>query len=149
MRRDPEAPAALGPAVAEVGSLMDVRFIKVDQDIVLALGTGEQTAALLDKGLSALRVGPAEQLAGLLPGQLQAMEGDADRLAAAGPAEPLAHPADQAAQGPAWRRIGPGYGRGGRGVLGGCAGRRGRPRPSRPRWTDKGGGRTKGGGGRR
>ena len=73
-------------------------------------GTGQEILDLLDKGLPALRIGPAEQL--LLPRQSQAMQGGADRLAAAGPAKPLAHPADQTAQGPARRRIGTGYGRG-------------------------------------
>lgn len=47
------------------------------------------------------------------------MQGGADRLAAAAATERLAHPADQASQGPARRRIGPGYGRR-RGALGGA-----------------------------
>ena len=88
---------------------MDVRFVQVDQQMAVVLGTGEETLDLLDKGLPALRVGPAEQLFGLLPRQPQAMQGGADRLAAAGSAEPLAHPADQTAQGPARRWIGSGY----------------------------------------
>ena len=46
------------------------------------------------------------------------MQGGADRLAAAGPAEPLAHPADQTAQGPARWRIGSGYRRSCGGSLG-------------------------------
>ena len=48
------------------------------------------------------------------------MQGGADRLAAAGPAEPLAHPADQTAQRPARRWIGSGYRRGCGGALGGA-----------------------------
>ena len=83
------------------------------------LGTGQQILDLLDKGLPALRIGPAEQLFGLLPRQSQTMKGGAQRLAAAGPAEPLAHPADQTPQGPARRRIGTGYRRSGGGSLGG------------------------------
>ncbi|HWO59988.1 MAG TPA: hypothetical protein VNO31_08140, partial [Umezawaea sp.] len=51
--------------------------------------------------------------------QSQALQGGADRLATAGPAEPLAHPADQTAQRPARRRIGAGYRRSGGGALGG------------------------------
>ena len=47
------------------------------------------------------------------------MKGGADRLPATGPAEPLAHPADQTAQRPARRRIGASYGRGRGGALGG------------------------------
>ncbi len=49
----------------------------------------------------------------------QTVQGGADRLAAAGPAEPLTHPADQTAQRPARRWIGTGYGRGCGGGLGG------------------------------
>jgi hypothetical protein len=74
-----------------------VDFVQVDQEMAVVPGTGEETLDLLDKGLAALRIGPAEQL--LLPRQSQTMQGGADRLAAAGPAEPLAHPADQTAQG--------------------------------------------------
>ena len=48
------------------------------------------------------------------------MQGGADRLAAAGAAECLAYPVDQTPQGPARRRVGPGYRRGRRGVLGGA-----------------------------
>jgi hypothetical protein len=48
------------------------------------------------------------------------VQGGTDRLAAAGPAEPLAHPGDQPLEGPAWRRPGTGYGRGGGGALGGA-----------------------------
>src|SRR3954470_1530362 len=87
---------------AEIGILMDVGLIEVDQPMVVLLGTGQQASDLLDKGLSALRVGLAEQFAGLLPRQLQAMQGAADRLAAAGATKRLLHPADQAPQGPAW-----------------------------------------------
>jgi hypothetical protein len=47
------------------------------------------------------------------------MQGGADRLAAAGPAELLTDPADQTAQGPARRWIGAGYRRGCGGALGG------------------------------
>ncbi len=119
VRRNPEAPATLRPAVAEVGILVDVGFVQVDQPMAVALGTGEETLDLFDKGLPALRVGPAEQLFGLLPRQSQAMQGSADRLPAAGPAEPLAHPAGQTAQGPARRWIGSGYRRRYGGALGG------------------------------
>ena len=118
-RGNPEAPAAVGPAIAEIGILVDVRFVQVDQEMAVALGTGEEILDLLDKGLPALRIGPAEQLLGFLPGQLQAMQGGADRLAAAGPAELLTDPANQTAQRPARRWIGSGYRRGCGGALGG------------------------------
>ena len=118
-RGNPEAPAALGPAIAEIGILVDVRFVQVDQQMAVALGTGEEILDPLDKGLPALRIGPAEQLFGLLPGQPQTMQGGADRLAAAAPAELLTDPANQTAQRPARRWIGSGYRRGCGGALGG------------------------------
>src|SRR3954452_18024850 len=77
----------------------------------IALGAIQHALELLDERLSPLRVGPAQQLLGLLPRQLEAMESHADRLAAAHQAEALAHPADQAAQRPAWGWIRPDEGR--------------------------------------
>src|SRR6185312_3400128 len=97
---------AFGPAVAEIRVRVDVRLIHIDQQMLVALGAGQHALELLDKRLSPLRIGPAEQLLGLLPRQLAAVPGRADRLAAAPQAEALADPADQTAQGPAWRWIG-------------------------------------------
>src|SRR4051794_41721942 len=77
----------------------------------IALGAVQQALELLDKRLPPLRVGPSQKLLGLLPGQLEAVQDHADRLATAHEPEALAHPADQAAQRPAWRRIRPGSGR--------------------------------------
>src|SRR3954463_6253896 len=99
---------------------MDVRLIEKDQQMLVALGAVQHALELLDKRLSPLRIGPAEQLLGLLPRQLAAVQGRADRLAAAPQAEALAHPADQAAQGPAWRWISPFDGRSGCPALGGA-----------------------------
>ncbi len=65
---------------------------------------------------AAARVGPAEQLLGLLPAQPQAMQRGADGLAAAGLAEPRAHPGDQALERPAGCRLGAGHGWGGGGA---------------------------------
>src|SRR3954466_7026951 len=90
---------------------MDVRLIEKDQQMLVALGAVQHALELLDKRLSPLRIGPAEQLLGLLPRQLAAVQGRADRLAAAPQPEPLADPADQTAQGPAWRGLRPNYGR--------------------------------------
>src|SRR3954447_25226114 len=86
----------------------------------IALSTGQNIPELLDKGLPPLRVSPAQQLLGFLPRQLAAMESRADRLAAAHQAEALPRPADQAAQGPARRGVGPFEGWGGRRALGGA-----------------------------
>src|SRR4051794_39040010 len=60
------------------------------------------------------------------------MQGGADRLAAAGPAELLTDPANQTAQGPARRWIGSGYRRG-------CGGALGASRQGRLRSPGKGG----------
>jgi hypothetical protein len=118
MRGHPEALAACRPAIAKIGILMDVRLIKVDQPMSVLLGTSQQSPHLRDERFPPLRVSPAEQLAGFLPRQLQPVQGAADRLAAAGAAKRLPHPADQASQRPSGRRVGSGYGRRCRGVLG-------------------------------
>src|SRR6059058_3385018 len=49
---------------------MDVRLIQIDQQMLVALGAVQHALELLDKRLSPLRIGPAEQLLGLLPRQL-------------------------------------------------------------------------------
>jgi hypothetical protein len=86
---------------------VDVRLIHIDHEMPIALSAGQHVLELLDKGLPPLRVSPAQQLLGFLPRQLAAMESHADRLAAAPQAEALADPADQAAQRPAGRGVGP------------------------------------------
>src|SRR4051794_14539818 len=85
-----------------------------------ALSAGQNILELLEERLPPLRVGPAQQLLGLLPGQLEAVQSRADRLAAAHQPEPLADPADQAAQGPARGWISPFEGGGGGRALGGA-----------------------------
>ena len=83
MRADPEALAARRPAIAEAGILVDVRLIKVDQQMPVVLGALQQILRLREERLPPLRIGSAEQLAGLLPRQLQPVQGTADRLTAA------------------------------------------------------------------
>ena len=99
---------------------MDVRLIHIDHEMPIALGAVEHALDLLDKGLPPLWVGPAEPLLGFRPRQRAAMESHADRLATAHQADALAHPADQAGQGPAGRGVGSFYGWGGRRALGGA-----------------------------
>ena len=101
---------------------MDVRLVQVDQEVPVVPGVGQHVPELLNECLPPRRVGAAEQLLGLLPAQARAAQGGTDRLAAAGPAEPLAHPGDQALERPAGGRLGAGYKRGGRGALGGADG---------------------------
>ena len=84
----------------------------------VALGTHQQIVELLDEGLTPRGIGTAEQLLGLLPRQLQAVQGGADRFAAAQAPEALPHMSDQAPEGPAWRRISPFYRRSGGAALG-------------------------------
>src|SRR3954453_12198828 len=88
----------------------------------IALGALQHALELLDERLSPLRVGPAEQLFGLLPGQLAAVQGRADRLTTAPQPEALADPANEAAQRPARRRISANDGRRGGRALGGADG---------------------------
>jgi hypothetical protein len=102
--------------------LVEVRLVQVDEKVSVTLGLGQHVLELLDKRLPPRRIGPAEQLLGLLPAQLPAMQRGADGLAAAGLAEPLAHPGDQTLERPAGCRVGAGYGRGGGGALGGTDG---------------------------
>src|SRR5918912_546232 len=97
---------------------MDVRFIEIDQQMPIALGAREQIVNSFNEGLPPRRIGPAEQLLRLLPREIQAVQGRADRLTATDDAEPLAHPADQALERPARRRIGTVYGRRCRRALG-------------------------------
>ena len=100
--------------------MVDVRLIKVDQPMPVVLGTSQQILQLREERLPPLRISAAEQLAGFLPRQLQAVQGTADRLAAAATTKPLLYPADQAPQGPAWRRVSPGERCRRRALLGGA-----------------------------
>src|SRR3954452_25389442 len=83
-------------------------------------GAGQQALELLDKGLPLLGVRPAEQLLGLLPRQLAAVQDLADRLAAAAAAKAFAHKQHQPLEGPPWCRVGPLSGWGGGRTLGGA-----------------------------
>jgi hypothetical protein len=87
---------------------MDVRLVEVDQQVPLAPGIGQHALEPLDERLPSCRAGAAKQLLGLLPAQVQAMLSGTDGLAAAGHAEPLAHPGDQALERPAGCRVGAG-----------------------------------------
>src|ERR687885_1683836 len=115
-----KALAARAPAVAEIAILMDVGLVEKDHEMLVALGAGQQALKLFDKGLPPLRIGPAQQFPGLLPGQLEAVQGRSDRLATAHQPEARADPSDKAAQCPARRWIGPGQGRRRGRVLGGA-----------------------------
>src|ERR1700761_926175 len=120
MGGDPEALATRRPAITKIGVLMDMRLVPVDQQVTVALSAGQQVLHLSDKGLPLCGIGPTEQLLGLLPGQIQAMQGRSDRLATTAQAKALAHPADQAPQRPPRRGIGTCYRGYGSRALGGA-----------------------------
>jgi hypothetical protein len=86
----------------------------------IALSAVQHALELLEERLPPLRIGSAEQLLGFLPGQLAAMQGFSDRLAAAPQPEARADPANEAAQRPARRRISANDGRRGGRALGGA-----------------------------
>jgi hypothetical protein len=95
-----------------------VGLVEIDQEMAIALSALQQALELCDKGLPPLRVGLAEQLLGLFPGQIEAVQGRPKRLAADAMAETLAHIRHQALKGPARRRVGTVYGRDSRRVSG-------------------------------
>src|SRR4051812_49743568 len=99
---------------------MDVRLVEKDHEMPIALSAGQHALELLDKGLPPLWVGPAEQLLGLLPRQLAAVQDRADRLATAPQPKTLADPMDEAGQRPPRGRGNPLAGGGGRPGPGGA-----------------------------
>jgi hypothetical protein len=83
---------------------VDVRLVEIDQQVPVARGTIEHRFEIVQESLALGRVGPAQQLLGFLPGQLQAMQRGADGLPTEPPAEALLDPVHQTAQRPTWRR---------------------------------------------
>src|SRR4051794_36131162 len=79
--RAPETLPALGPAIAGIRVLMDMRLIQIDQEMLIALGSRDQVPHALNERLPPLRAGPSQKLLGLLPRPLEAVQGRADRLA--------------------------------------------------------------------
>src|SRR3954470_18873899 len=115
-----EALAAHAPSIAEVGVLVDVGLVEVDQPVPVALSRGQQRAQSRDKALPPRRVGTAEQLLGFLPRQAEPVQGGADGLAAAPAGKSRPHEADQPLERPARLGAGAAYGRPGRLSLGGA-----------------------------
>src|SRR6201995_4296801 len=101
-------------SVAEVGVLVDLGLIEIDQLMPVALGGGQYRTQPRDEGLPPRGIGAAEQLLGLLPRQAEPVQGGADGLAAARTGEPRLHKPDQPLERPARLRVGAGYGRPGR-----------------------------------
>ena len=81
---------------------MDVRLIEIDHLMALIARPIQQRADLGDESLPLLRIGTTEQLAGLLPRQLEPVQCPADGLAAEAAAKLRLHKANQTPQRPAW-----------------------------------------------
>ena len=111
--------ATLSPAGTEFDILVDMRLVEIDQVMAVPLCLSQQRTELRNKGLPPLGIGTSQQLPGLLPRQLKAVQGGADGLTAVEAGEALLYQSDQAAKRPAWLRISPAYGWAGR-VLAGC-----------------------------
>ena len=69
---------------------MDVRLVKVDQEMAVMLRAREQILKPLNESLPPRRIGAAEPLLRLLPREVE--QSGADRLATTGNAEALARP---------------------------------------------------------
>jgi hypothetical protein len=90
-----EALAALRPAVPQIGILMNMRLVQVNQQMTVARGAVQHRLQALQQGLP---LGRVEQLPGLLPGQFQPMQRGADGLPAHPPTNPLLDPLHQPPQ---------------------------------------------------
>jgi len=95
-------------------------LIKIDQVMTLITRTVQQRADLGDESLALRRVSATEQLARLLPRQLEPVQRAADGFAAAAAAKLLSHEANQTPQRPTWLYFGPSDRRTGRLVLRGA-----------------------------
>src|SRR4051794_39774918 len=84
---------------------MDVGLIDIDQLIAIALCAVPQRAKVLDKLHPPRGIGTPQQLAGLLPGQSEPVQGTADALAAQQAIEAVLHERYQTLERPAWRGI--------------------------------------------
>ena len=115
-----EGGAAHAPAVAGIHLLMDMGLIEIDQLVPIPLRAVEQRAEVLDEPYPLRGIGTSQQLAGFLPGQFEPVQGRADGLAAQQAIEAVLHERNETLERPAGRRISPGYGRRGRGLLGGA-----------------------------
>ena len=112
--------ATLSPAVTEFDILVDMRLIEIDQVMALIACAVQQRADLGDESLPLARIGATEQLAGLLPRQLEPVQRPADGFTAAAAAKLRLHEASQTPQRPAWLYRGSGERRTGRLVLRGA-----------------------------
>ena len=115
-----EGCAAHTPAVAGLDILMDMGLVEIDQLMAIPLRAVPQHAEVLDEPPAPHRIGTPQQLAGLLPGQFEPVQGTADALAAQQAVEAVLHKRRETLERPAWRGISARYGRLGRSLLGGA-----------------------------
>ena len=115
-----EGCAAHAPAVAEVDILMDMGLIEIDQLMAIALRAAPQRPEVLDKSHPPHGIGTPQQLAGLLPGEPEPVQGRADALAAQQAIKAVLDERPQALERPAGRWISTCYGRLGGSLLGGA-----------------------------
>ena len=115
-----EGRAAHAPAIAGIDVLMDMGLIEIDQVVPIPLRAVEQRAQFLDEPRPPRGIGTSQQLTGFLPGQFEPVQGGADALAAVEAVEAVLHERDETLERPPWWRVSPGYGRCGRGSLGGA-----------------------------
>jgi hypothetical protein len=77
-----EGYAAHAPAVAGIDILMDMSLIEIDQVMAIALRAAPQRAEVLEELPPPHGIGTPQQLASLLPGEPEPVQGTADALAA-------------------------------------------------------------------
>src|ERR1041385_7436078 len=99
---------------------MDMGLIEIDQVMAIALRAVLQHAEVLDEFPPPHGIGTPQQLAGLLPGEPEPVQGTADALAAQQTIKALPHKGDQALERPAWRWISARYRRLDRSLLDGA-----------------------------
>src|SRR4051812_12726974 len=99
---------------------MDMSLIEIDQLMGIPLRAVPQHAEVLDEPHPPRGIGTPQQLAGLLPGQFEPVQGRADALAAQQAIEAVLHERHETLERPAWWWISARYGRLGCSLLGGA-----------------------------
>jgi hypothetical protein len=94
------------PTMAEIDILMDVRFIEIDQGMLLIASAIQCSTDLLDEAFALLWIRASEQFLGLFPRQIQPPQGGADGFTAIAACEPIAHQGNQTSECPTRLRIG-------------------------------------------
>ncbi len=99
---------------------MDMGLIEIDQVMAIPLRAVPQHPEVLKEPHPPGGIGTSQQLASLLPGQSEPVQGRADALAAQQAIEAVLHERYETLERPAWRGISACYGRLGCSLLGGA-----------------------------